>query len=118
MQSYPLNKIGLVITSTESIAKCVSIIRKYNSLSISEIKSAIENRNYVYDCSATNTSGIRKVRKCYDELIKAGISVEIYDELGDLTTRELISNLIGSYREIEKETQADIDAEVSEDDDD
>lgn len=111
MNQHPEDRIGLVIKSTNSIAKCISIIRKYNPISISEIKKSIDNKSFVFDCDYTNDSGIRKVRRCYDELIKTGATVDIYED-GDLTTREFISNLLESYREIDEETQAQIDAEV------
>ena len=113
MNSYPSDKVGLVVKSTNSIGKCISIIRKYNSRSIGEIKTAIDTKQFVLDCNITSVSGLRKIRRCYDELVKSEASVEIYED-GDLTTREFISNLLGSYHEIEKETQAMIDAEVEE----
>ena len=104
-------KIGLKVKTPTSMAKCISILRKYNPASMSEIKNAIESNEYVLSCKYTNDSGIRKIRKCYDELSKNGISSEIYEH-DCLTTREFISNLLGTYREIEEETQAMIDAEV------
>ncbi len=111
MNNYPEDRIGLVIKSADSVAKCISIIRKYNPISMSEIKTAIERKAFVFDSDYTNDSGVRKVRRCYDELVKAGAIVEIYED-GDLTTREFISNLLNSYREIDKEIQNQIDAEV------
>ena len=104
--------IGLIIKQPCSVAKCVSILRKYNPLSISEYKNAIESGEYVFYCDYTDDSGLRKLRRCYDELKKAGLTVEIYEQ-GNLTTREFISNLLGTYHEIELETQAMIDAEVA-----
>lgn len=111
MNSYPLDRIGLVVNTTDSVAKCISIIRKYNPVSMSEIKNAIDTKQFVFDCEYTNDSGIRKIRRCYDELLKNGSSVEIYAD-GFLSSREFISNLLGSYHEIAQETQAMIDAEV------
>lgn len=111
MNHYPDDRIGLVIQSTDSIAKCISIIRKYNPSSMSMIKKAIDNKLFVFDCDYISDSGIRKVRRCYDELVKAGVKVEIYAD-SDLTTREFISNLLGSYHQIDTETQIQIDAEV------
>ena len=111
MNSYPLDRIGLVIRSTKSTAKCISIIRKYNPISMADIKKAIETEQFVFDCAYTNDSGVRKVRRCYDELTKAGTIVEIYADSFP-STREFISNLLGSYSEIAEETQAIIDAEV------
>ena len=105
-------KIGLVLKSYDSVAKCISIIRKYTPASIAEIKSAIDTGDFVFCCEYTSDSGVRKVRRCYDELVKTGATVEIYED-GRLTTREFISNLLNSYHEIEKETQDQIDAEVA-----
>ena len=107
------DKIGLIIKSTNSVAKCISLIRKYRPVAMSEIKGDIENGRYVYSCKYSSTSGVRKVRRCYDELVKAGASVEIYEH-GDLTTREFLSNLVDTYHQIEEETDAIIDAEVNE----
>ena len=111
MNSYPLDRIGLVVKSAGSVTKCISIIRKYNPSSMSEIKKAIDTELFVFDCEYIDDSGVRKVRRCYDELIKAGASVEIYAD-GFLSSREFISNLLGSYQEIAEETQTMIDAEV------
>jgi translation elongation factor EF-Ts len=110
-------EIGIKITNTASMAKCVQILRKYTSASMSEIISTIKSNNYVLTCKYTSDSGIRKIRKCYDQLTKAGITAEIYEH-DELTTREFISNLIDTYREIEEETQAMIDAEVGDEEDD
>jgi hypothetical protein len=106
------DKIGLVIKSAGSMAKCIQIIRKYNPISMAEIKNAIDANHFVFDCDYIDDSGIRRVRRCYDELVKAGAIVEIYED-GDLTTREFISNLIGTYKEIAADTEAMIDAEVA-----
>ncbi len=114
MEFTPGN-IAIKIVNPCSLAKCISILRKYNPVSMAEIKTAIESNQYVLSCKYTNDSGIRKIRRCYDELTKNGIKVEIYEH-DELTTREFLSNLLGTYQEIEKETEALIDAEVAEDD--
>ena len=103
--------IGLKIVKYDSIATCISIIRKYKNVSMNEIKSDIESNNFAYTCSYTSDSGVRKLRKCYDELTKKGIEVEIHahDQLAD---RQLLSNLLTMYKEIEDETWAQMDAEA------
>ncbi len=110
---YQAGQIGLKIKSTGSIAKCIAILRKYNPISMAEIKKAIETNNYVLTCSYISHPGVRMIRKCYDELTKAGITVEIY-ERDRLTDREYISNLIGSHRQTEREVAAQVDREVAE----
>ena len=106
------NKIGLVIKSYKSIAKCISIVRKYKSVSMAEVKTAIDSGKYVFDCDYTDDVELRKVRRCYDELVKSGAVVEIYEHQS-LTTRQFISNLLGTYKAVERETQREIDAEVA-----
>ena len=103
--------ISIKIKSTPSVAKAISIIRKYNPVSMSVIKSAIESQEYVLEHSVLSTPGIRATRKCYDELIKAGNEVEIYEQ-DRLISREILSNLINSHRLTEREVRAQVDAEV------
>lgn len=104
--------VGLKVKKTSSIAKSISIIRKYNPISMAEIKNSIESDDYVLSCRYTSHSGVRMIRKCYDELVKAGNDVEIYEH-DRLTTRELISNLISLHRQTDREVRAQIDAEVA-----
>jgi len=109
---YTVGTLGLKIKATSSMAKCISIVRKYNPISIAEIKNAIESKNYIYTTTVINTSGVKTLRKCYDELTKNGTDVEIF-ERDEPVTREIISNLIESHRQTEKEVLAQIDAEVA-----
>ena len=109
--NFKPGEIGLIIRNVPSMAKCISIVRKYNAISMAEIKSTIESGGYILTCSYISHPGVRKIRKCYDELTKAGIEVEIYEH-DRLTTREMISNLISSHRQTDREVQEQIDAEV------
>jgi hypothetical protein len=45
-------------------------------------------------------------------LVKNGIEVQIFED-GMPTTRELVSNLISSHRQTDREVQAQVDAEVA-----
>jgi hypothetical protein len=104
--------VGIKIKTTASIAKSISIIRKYNPVSMAEIKTAIESNEYVLTCRYTSHPGIRKIKKCYDELVKAGNEVEIYEH-DRLAPYELLSNLIASHRQTDREVLAQVDAEVA-----
>ena len=103
--------IALKVKATGSLAKCISILRKYNPGSIAEIKTAIESNDYVLSYRYTSDSGIRKIRRCYDELTKNGFEAELFEH-DKLTDHELLTNLLNTYREIEEETEALIDAEA------
>ncbi len=108
---YKTGEVGLKIKSASSMAKCIAILRKYNPVSMAEIKNAIETGEYVLTCSYISHPGIRKIRKCYDELVKSGQEVEIYEH-DRLTTRELISNLIASHRKTEREVREQMEEEA------
>ena len=111
-QEFKSGTIGIKIKEASSMAKSISIIRKYNHISISEIKEAIDSYDYVLSCPYTSHSGVRKIRKCYDELIRTGNDVKIYEH-DRITTRDFISNLIESHKQTDKEVQEQIDAEVA-----
>lgn len=111
---FSIGTIGLKVVSYTSIAKCISVIRKYNPISMAEIKNAIETNNYILTCSYISHPGVRMIRKCYDELTKSGVVVEIYEH-DRLTDRELISNLISSHRQTNKEVWKAVNREVEED---
>lgn len=109
---YTPGKFGIKIKSTPSIASSISILRKYNHISISELKAAIETGNYVLECPYISSPGTRMIRRCYDELAKAGNVVELYEH-DRLTTREFLCNVIKSHRQTEREVRAQVDAEVA-----
>lgn len=103
----------LKIVAYESIAKCISILRKYTSASMREIKKAIESNDFVYSSEHVSHPGVKKLARCYDELTAAGATVEIY-ELGILSSREIIANLIESHQQTEREVEEDIERELAE----
>ena len=109
---YTVGILGLKIKSTSSMAKCISTLRKYTPISMAEIKNAIVSGDYVLTSTVINHSGVRTLRKCYDELIKNGSDVEIY-ERDQLITRELVTNLINSHRQTDREVLAQVNAEVA-----
>lgn len=109
---YTIGILGLKIKSTSSMAKCISIVRKYNPISMADIKCAIESGNYILTTPVISHSGVRTLRKCYDELVKSGADVEIYERDKPIT-RELVSNLISSHRQTDREVRAQVDAEVA-----
>ena len=106
--------IFLKIVAYDSIAKCISILRKYTSASMGEIKEAIESNDFVYSSEHISHPGVKRLAKCYDELTAAGVTVEIY-ELGMLCSRDIIDNLIESHAQTEREVDEDIERELAED---
>ena len=109
---YTVGTLGLKIKSTSSMAKCISIVRKYNPISMADIKNAIESGNYIFTTTVISHPGVRTLRKCYDELVNSGADVEIFERDKPIT-RELVSNLISSHRQTDREVRAQVDAEVA-----
>ena len=68
-----MDTIALKVISFNSIAKVISIIRNYNPVSMGGIRTAIENGSYVLEYDFFSHWGVRELRRCYDELTKAGI---------------------------------------------
>ena len=113
MEKIDLYKnIYLKITRYTSLPKCISILRRYTNKGMSEIQKAIEANDFVFYCEHTSDEGVVELAKCYDELSSNGATVEIY-ELGIVTTREIIGNLINTHAEIAQEVEADMNAEAS-----
>ncbi len=102
--------IGIKITSADSFAKVVSIIRKYEPLSISEIKQRISEDKYILSYGYTNDKGVKIITKCYCELVAQGISVQLYEH--DVPCElQFLKNLSNMYQEISDEVDAEIEAE-------
>ena len=111
MYNDMIGTIGLKVVSSSPNVTCVRIIRKYNHSSMAEIINNIKNNEYILVCSAIDTSNIKKIRRCYNELVKNGIKAELY-EFDKISTLELITNLIYSQTYTNLEVQAQVDSEI------
>lgn len=112
-----MDTIYIKVTNYSTISKPISIIRKYSKAPIGEIRSAIDQGKGVLEYSYLSHSGIRKIAKCYDELLKAGVTCEIYDEFEELISRDILSNLINFHKETEREVQEQLDEEADSEED-
>ena len=109
--------LGIKITQYDSLSKCISIIRNYRSESMGVIKSEIESNDFVFVCDFTDTPSLKRMLKCYDELTDIGCVLTIQEQMG-MIPRKILINLLQMHKEIQEETQAVIDAEVGDDEDD
>lgn len=108
--------VGIKVPKDSPIARCVSVIRKLEpSMAISEINSRIKNDEYVLTCDYIDDSGIKKIIKCYDGLIRLGIEPKIFEH-DDECDIQFIRNLNQTYDEIGEEIDEEMD-EVFENDD-
>ncbi|MBP5655357.1 MAG: hypothetical protein J6X33_07555 [Clostridiales bacterium] len=108
--------VGIKISSESPIAKCVSIIREIEpDLSISDIRTAIDNNEYVLSYDYTDEKGIKNIVKCYEELEKLGIKARLYELDNEECSIELIKNLDKMYDEISDDIDAEMEAEDNDD---
>lgn len=106
--------VGIKIPVGSPIAKCVSVIRKIEpDLSISSITSRIKNAEYVLSYDSLDDDGVKAIIKCYDELIKLGITPTVYDEDDEECEIDLLRNLSNMYEEISDEVDAEIEMELN-----
>ncbi len=110
------NIIGLKISKYDSLAKCISIIRKFDSGSMSDIKKRILNHEYILQYSRIDGDGLKNIIKCYNALTSSGIFVELYERDDLPTTIELLKNLDKTYDDISDEIDFITELECSEDD--
>lgn len=102
--------LALIITSDTLPAKCFSIIRKYNPISIGEIKRRATSNLPILECDAIDHDGLNNLLKCYSELNALNISVAFLDG-GEPSSLELMYNLQKSFTETEAEVSHLIDEE-------
>lgn len=95
--------IGLKIQKHNSIAKCINILRKYENQPMSVLKNRILKNEFVISCDYTDSEGLKKIIKCYEELISIETEVKIFELDGDPTTIDLLYNLDKTYDSISEE---------------
>lgn len=103
--------IGIKINKTNIPAKGIMIIKKYQDLSISEIKQKIEKNKYILTCDYIDDNGIKSVLGLYNELNAEEVNCSLYEH-NNPTTIEFLNNLLNSYEETRKQVEEDIENEV------
>ncbi len=92
------DSLGIKITGDAS-AKCIKIVRASLNLSMGDIKTKIQNKEYIYECDAVDDRGLAKIIKLYEELSKNGISCELYEH-DRISSIDFFKNLNETYGEI------------------
>jgi len=102
--------IGIKVVNYSSFADIVKIMRKYDKCSLAEIKTRVQDYDYVLTCNYIDEEGLEELIKCYKELVAKGVEVEIYEH-GRLTNLQFLKNLSNTYAEIANETDVEIELE-------
>ena len=102
--------VGIKIVGDSIAAQGIKVVRNSFPLAISEIKSRVQNGEYLYECDYIDPKGIKQIIRLFTELKKLGIGCELYEH-NRLTTIEFLRNLTHTYAEISKETERIMDLE-------
>lgn len=102
--------IGIKIASCDNIGAAVKVLRGFSARSISEIKAAVENKDYVLEVESYDNEELSKVADCYKKLEAAGIEPELYED-GDRIDLQILMNLQQRNFEIENEIDAETELE-------
>ena len=107
--------VGLKVKGYKSLANCISIIRKYRSGSMGEIKTAVQNDEYVLLFDYDDSDGVKKIISCCKELRRAQVDVQLYEMDDEPTTLKFMENLNDTYDEIDAEVDAEMENEADDD---
>lgn len=107
--------IGIKVVSCNNIAAVVKILRGFTTKSISEIKNAIENKEYVFVGSSYIDEELEKLVDCYKKLKDADIYSEVYED-GRKISLEILLNLLQRNYEIQNEIDAETELELDDTD--
>ena len=103
--------IGIKTATDDFNAKIVKVMRSHSDLSMGDIRNRVVNNEYLYECDYCDLKGIRKILKIQKDLKKEGIATVLYEQ-GDETTEVFLKNLVGSYKQTEKQVEAEMDLEA------
>ncbi len=103
-------EIGIKVEKYSSIAAVVKVLRDYSSMSISDIKAAIEKNDYVYTGSSYEDGELEKIIDCYTRLTQSGTAVQLYED-GDGISFEILLNIQQRNYEISNEVEAEEELE-------
>ena len=96
--------VGIKLSDNNFSASCAKVIRKYKNISISEVKDAVVNNDYLFSCDYIDEEGIKIVLKINKELNENGLSCKLFEH--DVpTTVEFLSNLVSTYEGINEEVE-------------
>lgn len=96
---------GLKVITDKAPASLIKLLLKYRRDSIAKIKDDIEKGRYVLFCSSVSEEEkFNLLIQCYDELIRDGYKVELYED-GQKSSIQLFRNWSKTLEEIRKEVE-------------
>ena len=107
-----MDTLGLKIVGETVSVQGIKIIRTETNMSISNIKSRVDQNTYIVECDAVDEEGLALIIKLFNTLTSAGISCELY-EYGRLSSIKFFNNLTNMYSGIDTEVDMLIDNEAN-----
>ena len=105
--------LGITIDQYPSVAEVIKIMRKYTNESIMDIKTHINNKEFVISCDFCNDDEVKRIIKCINELKKSRITVKIFDNDEEIEM-QFLKNWVRTCREIDIQTEAEVELEAVE----
>ena len=102
--------IGIKVPVDAPLAKCASVIRKLEAVSIAEVKRRICTEDFLYTCVYTDRSGVKRLILCCEQLKTCGVMFSIYEH-GRPCNMKFLKNLSKMYDEIADDIRAEMDEE-------
>ena len=99
-----MKTIDIIIKYINDKTSTYKILREYTPLSLSEIKSRIENHDAVITVNDLKLDELKKVREIIRSLNNIGTEVVIQDVTGTITLK-ILENIISSYEGIAADTE-------------
>ena len=103
--------LGITIDQYPSVAEVIKIMRKYTNESIMDIKTHINNKEFVISCDFCNDDEVKRIIKCINELKKSRITVKIFDNDEEIEM-QFLKNWVRTCREIDIQTEAEVELEA------
>ncbi|NTE90129.1 hypothetical protein G6L50_26645 [Agrobacterium rubi] len=106
-------KMKMRIEKDDNQIKYISILRKHTDKSISEIKEAINNNDFILSYNLLDIDELKEMKNMISLLEKAGARMHIYEDSREVSV-EFLDNLIESYLDTEKYLE-EVDEQINED---
>lgn len=101
-------QIGIKVPVDSSIVKVVSVIKKIEPLSNSEIKRRIREDDFLLNYRCASDEEVLNILRCYHRLINMGVKPTLFDQ--DMPVDiDYIYGLDDAYRIIDEKIKAEID---------
>ncbi|WP_273834232.1 hypothetical protein [Guptibacillus sedimenti] len=104
-------KMNMQLEKDANEVKYISILRKNTNKSINELKTLLNNNEYVLSYNILDIDELLEMKKIISSLLNAGAKVHIYEDNREVNM-EFLDNLIESYMDTLK-YQEEVDEQIN-----